>query len=113
MVKAIEKRLFDIYRNPDLTEKPKELEMRGGKYYSEAACELMASIHNDKRTIMHVNTRNNGAISGLPDDCAVEVSCMITKSGPLPLNVAEFPADTLKLIQLMKQFESLDCSGRC
>ena len=107
VVKAIEKRLFDIYRNPDLTEKPKELEMRGGKYYSEAACELMASIHNDKRTIMHVNTRNNGAISGLPDDCAVEVSCMITKSGPLPLNVAEFPADTLKLIQLMKQFESL------
>lgn len=107
VVKAIEQRLFDIYRNPDLNEKPKELEMRGGKYYSEAACELMASIYNDKRTIMHVNTRNNGAISGLPDDCAVEVSCVITKSGPLPLNVAEFPSDTLRLLQLMKQFESL------
>jgi 6-phospho-beta-glucosidase len=107
VVKAIEKRLFDLYRNPELTEKPKELEMRGGKYYSEAACELMASIHNDKRTIMHVNTRNHGTISGLPDDCAVEVSCMITKHGPLPLNVAEFPSDTLRLIQLMKQFESL------
>lgn len=107
VVKAMEKRLFDIYKNPDLAEKPKELEKRGGQYYSEAACELMASIHNDKRTVMHVNTRNNGAISGLPDDCAVEVSSVITKNGPLPLNVAPFPSDTLRLIQLMKEFETL------
>lgn len=107
VVKAMEKRLFEIYRNPELNEKPKELEKRGGQYYSEAACELMSSIFNDKRTIMHVNTCNNGAIAGLPDDCAVEVSCMITRSGPLPLNVAPFPADTLCLIQLMKEFESL------
>ncbi|MGF1681941.1 6-phospho-beta-glucosidase [Photobacterium minamisatsumaniensis] len=107
VVKAMEERLFNIYANPDLNEKPKELEKRGGQYYSEAACELMSSIHNDKRTIMHVNTRNNGAIAGLPDDCAVEVSSMITKSGPVPLNVAPFPSDTLRLIQTMKDFESL------
>ncbi|MFM2483307.1 6-phospho-beta-glucosidase [Celerinatantimonas sp. YJH-8] len=107
VVKAIEKRLFDIYRRPQQHEKPKELEQRGGQYYSEAACELMTSIYNDKRTIMHVNTRNNGTISGLPDHCTVEVSCVITKSGPLPLNVEPFEEDTLRLIQLMKQFESL------
>ena len=103
----MEQRLFEIYRNPNLSEKPKELEKRGGQYYSEAACELMSSIYNDKRTIMHINTRNNGAINGLPDDCAVEVSCMITKAGPVPLNVAPFPDDTLRLIQLIKEFESL------
>ena len=107
VVKAMEKRLFDIYRNPQLNTKPKELEKRGGQYYSEAACELMTSIYNDKRTIMHVNTRNNGTIAGLADDCAVEVSSIITKSGPLPLNVAPFPTDTLRLIQLMKEFETL------
>ncbi|SJN60014.1 putative 6-phospho-beta-glucosidase [Vibrio ruber DSM 16370] len=107
VVKAMEKRLFDIYKNPDLAEKPKELEKRGGQYYSEAACELMTSIYNDKRTVMHVNTRNHGAISGLPDDCAVEVSSIITKSGPLPLNVEPFPDDTLRLIQLMKAYETL------
>lgn len=87
--------------------KPKALEGRGGQYYSEAACELMNAIYNDKRIIMHVNTRNNGAISGLPDDCAVEVSSLITASGPLPLNVAPFPEDTLRLLQLMKSFERL------
>ncbi|MCG3728671.1 6-phospho-beta-glucosidase [Vibrio cincinnatiensis] len=107
VVKAMEQRLFEIYKNPQLAEKPKELEKRGGQYYSEAACELMASIHNDKRTIMHVNTRNNGTIAGLPEDCAVEVSSVITRSGPLPLNVAPFPSDTLRLIQLMKEFETL------
>lgn len=107
VVKAMEKRLFDIYKNPELAEKPKELEKRGGQYYSEAACELMSSIYNDKRTVMHVNTRNNGAINGLPDDCTVEVSSLITKNGPLPLNVEPFPSDTLRLIQLMKEFETL------
>ena len=107
VVKAIEQQLFDLYRNPDLAEKPKALEGRGGQYYSEAACELMSAIHNDKRIFMHVNTRNNGAINGLPDECAVEVSSLITKSGPLPLNVAPFPQDTLRLLQLMKEFEQL------
>ena len=107
VVKKMERSLFDIYANPELNVKPKELERRGGQYYSEAACELMSSIYNDKRTIMHVNTRNNGAISGLPDDCAVEVSSVITKSGPLPLNVAPFPEDIMRLIQLMKEYESL------
>ena len=107
VVKAMEKRLFAIYSDPQLNTKPKELEKRGGQYYSEAACELMTSIYNDKRTIMHVNTRNNGTIVGLADDCAVEVSSIITKSGPLPLNVAPFPTDTLRLIQLMKEFETL------
>ena len=107
VVKQLEKILFDQYRDPHLAVKPKALEGRGGQYYSEAACELMNAIYNDKRIIMHVNTRNNGAISGLPDDCAVEVSSLITASGPLPLNVAPFPEDTLRLLQLMKSFERL------
>lgn len=107
VVKQLEKILFDQYRDPHLAVKPKALEGRGGQYYSEAACELVNAIYNDKRIIMHVNTRNNGAISGLPDDCAVEVSSLITASGPLPLNVAPFPEDTLRLLQLMKSFERL------
>lgn len=107
IVKALEERLFDLYSDPELNYKPKELEKRGGQYYSEAACELMSAIYNDKRTLMHINTRNDGAIQGLPDDCVVEVTSLITKSGPLPLNVPPFPMDTLRLLQLMKEFEIL------
>ncbi|EKK1256762.1 6-phospho-beta-glucosidase [Salmonella enterica] len=107
IVKALEERLFELYSDPELNYKPKELEKRGGQYYSEAACELMSAIYNDKRTLMHINTRNDGAIQGLPDDCVVEVTSLITKSGPLPLNVPPFPMDTLRLLQLMKEFEIL------
>ncbi|MGF1777203.1 6-phospho-beta-glucosidase [Vibrio nomapromontoriensis] len=107
LVAKVEAQLLEIYRDPKLDTKPKILEERGGAHYSEAACELMSSIFNNKRTIMHVNTRNNGAIQGLPNDCAVEVSAVITSSAILPLNVAPFDQDTLRLIQLMKEFETL------
>lgn len=107
MVKAMEDKLFEIYQNPNLNYKPVELEKRGGQYYSEAACELMSAIYNDKRIIMHVNTLNNGAINGLPDDCVVEVSSIISRSGALPLNVEPFELDSLRLLQLMKSFETL------
>src|SRR4029079_2650829 len=43
-VMAIERALLDQYRDPDLTTKPKELEQRGGAYYSETAAALMADI---------------------------------------------------------------------
>jgi len=105
VVKRLEEKLFQIYANPELYVKPKELEGRGGQYYSDAACDLMSAIYNDKRTLMHVNTRNNGTIAGLPDDCAVEVTSVITSSGPVPLNVAPFDPDTLAMLQLMKTFE--------
>ncbi|MGK3469219.1 6-phospho-beta-glucosidase, partial [Klebsiella pneumoniae] len=49
VVKQLEKILFDQYRDPHLAVKPKALEGRGGQYYSEAACELMNAIYNDKR----------------------------------------------------------------
>lgn len=107
IVAKVEAQLLEIYKDPKLDTKPKVLEERGGAYYSEAACELMSSIYNNKRTIMHVNTRNNGAIQGLPDDCTVEVSSVITSSAIIPLNVEPFPTDTLRLIQLMKEFETL------
>ena len=105
VVKALEEKLFDIYRNPALYTKPVELEGRGGQYYSDAACDLMSAIYNDKRTLMHVNTRNNGTISGLPDDCAIEVTSLITKAGPMPLNVAPFDDDTQAMLIRMKTFE--------
>ncbi|MGF1771309.1 6-phospho-beta-glucosidase [Vibrio wakamikoensis] len=107
LVAKVEAELLEIYKDPTLDTKPQLLEERGGAYYSEAACELMNSIYNNKRSIMHVNTRNNGAIQGLPDDCAVEVSSLITSSEIIPLNVEPFETGTLRLIQLMKEFETL------
>ncbi|MGL4623304.1 MAG: 6-phospho-beta-glucosidase [Culicoidibacterales bacterium] len=107
VVQQVEHELFELYRNPNLEEKPKQLELRGGAYYSDAACELITSIQNDKRTLMVVDTQNNGTIADLPYDCAIETTAMITASGPKPVNFGHFPASARGLVQVMKAFEEL------
>jgi len=105
VVKETEKRLFELYKDPNLDYKPAELEQRGGTHYSDAACELIASIHNDKRTEMVVSTQNNGTIDGLPYDCIVEVSGPVTAHGHEPYNWGEFPPAARGIIQVMKGME--------
>jgi 6-phospho-beta-glucosidase len=105
VVKKLEDELFELYKNPNLAIKPQQLEKRGGAYYSEAAVRLIHSIYTDKRDIQTVNTRNNGAISSLPADSAVEVSCIITSTGPKPLAMGELPIYVNGLVQQIKSFE--------
>ena len=107
VVKQVEKELFEKYKDESLDVKPKELEQRGGAYYSDAACNLISSLYNDKGDIQVVDTLNNGAISNLPDDVVVEVSSVITKDGPIPLKVGPLPLQTVGLIQQLKAFEIL------
>lgn len=106
-VRQIEKELFETYKDETLDVKPPQLEMRGGAYYSEAACRLIESLYTDKKDIQPVDTRNNGAIAGLPADSAVEVSCVITREGPVPLTIGELPIATRGLVQQIKSFEQL------
>ena len=107
VVKDVEKDLFDLYKDPNLAIKPPQLEKRGGAYYSDAACRLINSIYNDKRDIQPVDTINNGAIKGIDNDSAVEVSCVITKDGPKPVEIGELPIAVRGLIQEIKTFERL------
>jgi 6-phospho-beta-glucosidase len=104
-VKKIEAELFELYKNPELDHKPEQLSQRGGTYYSEAACELIESINNDKRTHMVVSTKNNGTITDLPYDCIVEVSSVITSHGPEPLNWGSFEPNIRGPLQLQKAME--------
>lgn len=105
VVKRIEHELFELYKDENLAIKPPQLEKRGGAYYSDAACNLINSIYNDKCDIQPVNTRNNGAIASIDNDSAVEVSCVITKEGPRPLVVGDLPVPVRGLVQQIKSFE--------
>lgn len=107
VVKRVEKELFEKYKDESLDVKPQELEQRGGAYYSDAACNLIASLYNDTRDIQVVDTLNNGAISSLPDDVVVEVSSVITKDGPFPIAIGELPLPIVGLVQQLKAFEIL------
>ncbi|MGL4362919.1 MAG: 6-phospho-beta-glucosidase [Cellulosilyticaceae bacterium] len=106
-VKALEDDLFELYKDPNLSIKPPQLEKRGGAFYSDAACNLISSIYNDKRDIQVVNTLNNGAIRNFQDDQSVEVSCMITKEGPKPLAMGHLPIGVSGLVAEIKAFEML------
>ncbi|SDD58267.1 6-phospho-beta-glucosidase [Sporomusa acidovorans] len=107
VVKKVEERLFQLYQDPQLAEKPAELEKRGGAYYSDAAVSLISAIFNDKREIHTVNTSNRGAISDLPDDCVIETNCVIGKNGALPLTVGKLPPELAGLVQHVKAYEIL------
>lgn len=103
-----EKELFELYKNINLKEKPKQLEKRGGAYYSDAACNLISSIYNDKGDLQVVNTLNNGTIKDFPDNYVLEITSKITKDGPIPHKfIEEFPVQIKGLINQIKQFEIL------
>lgn len=106
-VKALEDDLFELYKDENLAVKPPQLEKRGGAYYSDAACNLINSIYNDKKDIQVVNTLNNGAIRDFREDSAAEMSCVITKEGPKPLSVGYLPVAVSGLVTEIKAFEIL------
>ncbi|OOM79062.1 6-phospho-beta-glucosidase [Clostridium sp. BL-8] len=105
IVKKTEAELFELYKDPKLDYKPEQLTKRGGAYYSDAACELIASIHNDKRSTMVVSTKNNGTLEDLPYDSIVEVSSIITAHGPEPINFGKFEPAPRGMVQMMKGME--------
>lgn len=105
VVQKLEEGLFELYKDPELAIKPPQLEKRGGAYYSDAAVRLICSIYTDKCDIQAVNTANHGAITGIPYESAVEVSCIITKDGPKPIAVGELPVAVQGLVTQIKSFE--------
>ena len=107
VVSKTEEELFELYSREELAEKPEQLAMRGGAKYSDAACNLIQSIYNNTGDIQYVDVRNNGAISDLPADSAVEVACRITADGPRPLATGELKLPIGGYIQLMKSFERI------
>ena len=104
-VKETESRLFELYKDPKLNYKPKELSMRGGAHYSDAACECINAIYNDKKIHMVVSTQNHGAIPDLPEDCVVEVSSYITSKGAMPVAWGKMPSAQRGWLQCMKAME--------
>lgn len=111
VVKKVEEELFELYKDEHLEDKPKQLEQRGGARYSDAACSLICSMYNDTRDIQYVNVRNNGAVSNLPDDSAVEIACVITGGGPKPIAIGELKPQINGTIQTIKTFERLVCEA--
>ena len=114
-VMDIEFELLTMYRNPNLDEKPKLLERRGGAFYSEAAAQLIASLHDGRGDVQVVDVRNGWgsgdsaelALSELPATAVVEVPARITREGAQPLPQAPLEPGMRGLVQAVKAYEEL------
>ena len=106
VVQKVEKQLFELYKDPDLNIKPKELEQRGGAYYSDAACEVINAIYNDKQAEHYVNVPHYGHVDNIPADWAVEMTCILGRDGAKPHpRLTHFDDKVLGLIHTIKGFE--------
>ena len=76
-VMEIERELLEMYRDPALTEKPALLGRRGGAFYSDAAVQLIASLHDGRGDIQVVDIPNGTTLPGLEADAVVEVPARI------------------------------------
>jgi 6-phospho-beta-glucosidase len=106
-VKQTEAELFELYKDPELDHKPEQLQKRGGAYYSDAACETIASIYANKNTQIVVSTKNEGAVPDLPADCVVEVTAYVGGQGARNVAFGELPTAEKGWLQVMKAMELL------
>ena len=60
---------------------------RSGEYASS----IIMAMETGKPAVVHGNVLNHGLIDNLPEDCCVEVPCLIDKNGIQPLKVGPLP----------------------
>ena len=106
-VMDVERELLQLYRDPQLHDKPDLLMQRGGAYYSEAAINLLAGLFGDSADVQVVDVRNNGIIPELPADTVIEIPARVSAGGAEPLPVPALPPHQTGLIAHTAAYESL------
>jgi alpha-galactosidase len=69
------------------------------KASKEYASTIMNSVRTGEPSIVYGNVRNNGCIASLPDNCAVEVPCLVDSSGIQSTHVGALPVQLTALIR--------------
>jgi 6-phospho-beta-glucosidase len=107
VVQEIERGLLEVYRDPQVDERPDLLMQRGGAYYSEAALGLVASLSSGDGAVHEVDIRNGGALAGLAPDDVVEVPARVGREGAVPLPQRPLAPELLGLVQHVAAYERL------
>jgi len=106
-VMEIERGLLQQYADPGVCEPPAELMLRGGAYYSTAATHLIHAHYNDLGEVHIINTRQNGAVAGWPEDWVLEMPCRVNRAGLQPLPTPALPLVCSGLLAHVKSYEIL------
>jgi 6-phospho-beta-glucosidase len=106
-VAEIERELLELYKDPQLVEKPPLLEQRGGAFYSEAAIGLVGALASDSGERHVVDVRNNSTVGGMAEDDVIEVLCEVGAGGARPLPQQPVAPELLGLMQHVAAYERL------
>ena len=70
---------------------------------NEYAASIIHSMETGAPSVIYGNVRNTGLLPGLPDDCCVEVPCLVDATGVHPVAVPDYPAE---LAAMNRTFEN-------
>ena len=70
---------------------------------NEYAASIIHSMETGRPSVVYGNVRNTGLLPGLPDDCCVEVPCLVDGTGLHPVAVLDYPPE---LAALNRTFEN-------
>jgi alpha-galactosidase len=70
---------------------------------NEYAASIINSMETGQPSVVYGNVRNTGLLPGLPDDCCVEVPCLVDGTGLHPVAVPGYPPE---LAALNRTFEN-------
>jgi len=71
---------------------------------NEYAASIIHSMETGQPSVIYGNVRNTGLLPGLPDDCCVEVPCLVDGTGLHPVAVPGYPPE---LAALNRTFENV------
>jgi alpha-galactosidase len=60
---------------------------------NEYAASIIHSMETGEPSVVYGNVRNIGLLPGLPDDCCVEVPCLVDATGLHPVAVLDYPPE--------------------
>ncbi len=69
------------------------------KLSHEYASYIMDAVANNKSITINANVMNNNLINNLPNNCCVEVPCLINSNGFIPQKVGNLPEQLLALMR--------------
>lgn len=84
------KQTSEHYRKAD------RIEVKPSKEYASS---IVNSVWTGEPSVIYGNLRNNGAITSLPDNAAVEVPCLVDRSGIQPTHIGDLPPQLTALIR--------------
>ena len=75
--------------------------------YSTAAAHLIRDLVKGSGRVHILNTRNEGAVSNLPDDYVLEIPCYVKGEKVFPISMGKADEFALAFIHVIKMYERL------